>query len=183
MQWLRSYPYPMPEGRRWIVDPNMDHLFMGDYDYSALRLLQDDICLLEWDMAVAREDMRRFEEHAAANPGCVLVAPYRLYEGHAAFPVYAHRLVYSGGAERWVTGPEDARCDYFGFGMIYLPHQLVAEFCAADPATRAREPHWAEGQDSNMRGFTDHTFSVWHRHQKGRDVAIDWSVCPVHLHY
>ena len=57
----------------------------------------------------------------------------------------------------------------FGFGLIYLPHDLIARYVATDP-----------------KQFTDTTFSRWHMRNvtsSHRNVPIDWDCHAVHLHY
>lgn len=188
MRWIRSWPRVIPPGRAYVVD-DMERLVLDDYDYTPLGQANESVCLLEWDMAISREDRVRFEEHAAENPGSVLVAPYRLYHV-APEPVWAHRLVDEEGRESWIHGPrqsvpdwQDEACDYFGFGLIYFPAELVRAFLAAPAPERGRSPYLLPQQAYTDSRFHDQTFSIWHRHTLGRTVTVDWSVQPIHLHY
>ncbi len=170
---VRSWPAVIPEGRGYVVD-DIPKLIMGadtpNYDYRCLADLDDDVVLIEWDIAVGGEQLRTFMDRAAAEPDRVRVAPYLLYRGGRdgkaqQTPFYVHR-VRGPGARFWVKGPEDTHCHMFGFGLIYLPRRLVLEFLATDP-----------GQ------FTDTTFSRWHMRKIKHMVPIDWDCHAIHLHY
>lgn len=174
MKLVRSWPAVIPEGRSYIVD-DIPKLVMSDYDYRCLLDLDDDVVLIEWDIAVGGQDLETFMARAAANPNQVRVAPYLLYPKSTSSrhgPFYVHRSNgYGSGARRYVTGPEQATCDMFGFGLVYLPRALMVEFVAQLPANKK---------------FTDTTFSYWHRRRAPRelrDVPIDWDIVCVHLHY
>jgi hypothetical protein len=163
MRWVRSWPATIPAGRAHVVD-EMPRLVIADYDYRPLASVQDDVCLLEWDVALDPADARRFERTAGQEPDRVLVAPYRLHLPGEPW-AWAHRRVLCDGRHGWVHSGEPT-CDYFGFGCIYLPWSLVSRFLRE----RAGEP------------LNDETFSKWHREAIARPVAIDWSIRPVHLH-
>lgn len=183
MRLVRSWPARIPEGRSYVVD-DIEKLVMGhdpddpensdhDFDYKCLNRIDDDIVLIEWDIAVGGEQLARFMDRAKAEPDRVRVAPYLLYRGGAKpnkqqVPFYVHR-VREPGHKRWVAGPEDKFCHLFGFGLVYLPRYLVREF------TAAMKP-------GDL--FTDTTFSRWHMvRAPHRDVPIDWDCHAVHLHY
>ena len=184
MRWLRSFPASPPAGRAYVQD-DLPRLVNDQYDYSGLGELDDDVLLLEWDIAASREDRERFAQHASDRPGEVLVAPHTLY--HVAPGIsLAHRVLIGPnyGDERWIT-PWDMECDYFAFGMIYLPRDLIRGFLATPAPARGRSPYLPPDETrypyTDCR-FIDQTFSVWHRHSMARRTRIDWSVFPVHLH-
>ena len=105
----------------------------------------------------------------AEEPDRVRVAPYLLYRSnHPGWAFYVHRIR-MGGTKRWVRGPEDTHCQMFGFGLTYLPRDLILRFAATL-------------KEGDM--FSDTTFSRWHmRHAEHHNVAIDWDCHATHLHY
>ena len=183
MRLIRSWPSSIPEGRSYVVD-DIERFIMDGYDYRGLADLNDDIVLIEWDIAVGGEQLRTFIDRARAEPDRVRVAPYLLYRGgrdrvfddvtgervrSPQIPFYVHR-VREPGMRTWVKGPDDTYCHMFGFGFIYLPRQIIADFCAQlAPASK----------------FGDTEFSRWHMKTAGkhRAVPIDWDCHAVHLHY
>jgi hypothetical protein len=183
MRLIRSFPATIPPGRAYVVD-QMERFIMTDYDYSGLGALDDDVLLLEWDMAVSREDLTRFQTTIARYPDEPLVAPYRLYRAQGAVePVWAHRLIDdTTGEEAWLWDGLPL-ADYIGFGMVYLPRMLIRAFLAAPAPARGRSPYLPpEAGYSDMR-LTDQTFSIWLRHTQGVRTMVDWRVRPVHLHF
>jgi hypothetical protein len=173
---VRSWPAQIPEGRAYVVD-DIDKFIMGrdtpQFDYRGLVNLDDDVVLIEWDIAVGGEQLVRFMDRAAAEPDRVRVAPYYLYRGgrdgrSPQHPFYCHRIR-EPGTRSWVRGPQDAVCHMFGFGLVYLPADLIRRFVE---------------QMNDKSQFTDTTFSRWHmRNAPHRDVPIDWDCHAVHLHY
>lgn len=180
MRWVRSFPASIPAGRAYVVDA-LERVTLTDFDYAPLAALDDDLILIEWDMALSREDMARFQCAAERKSEQVTVAPYLLYTV-AQNPVFAHRCIGPSGRERWVNDL-DWFCDYFGFGLIYFPRSVVRAFLDAPAPARGRSPFLAPEAGYSDTRFTDQTFSVWHRHQLGRRTLIQWDVRPVHLHY
>lgn len=179
-RWLRSFPVNPPPGRAYVQD-DMERLLQDNYDYTPLGDIDEDVVIVEWDVAVAPEQVERFTENALSRPERVLVAPHYLYTVAEA-PVIAHRRVnLLTGAERWLTSGE-LDCDYFAFGLIYLPRDLVRQFLDTPAPDRGRSPFLPTGNPYDDCRFIDQTFSVWHRHRLGRTAAIDWSVWPAHLH-
>lgn len=149
-----------------MVD-QIDRLVIDNHDYRALAELDDDVLLLEWDIAASKEDIEFFARRAKATPGDVLVAPYLLYTPE---PVWAHRSWPGGtmtpeGAAPVATGAKT--CNLFGLGLVYLPRELIARFC---------ESGWANH-------FGDVEFSMWHYHNVKTEVPIAWAVQPVHLNH
>jgi DNA-binding transcriptional LysR family regulator len=169
---LRSWPEIVPTGRAHVVD-DIDRLVIRDYDYrTALGAVDDDILLVEWDLAVDKDDLTRFATRAAAEPARVRVAPYRLYHYSSGrdrpAPIWVHRR-YIGDPQtgRLVhVGEGDPTCHLWGLGLTYLPRAVVRAYLDARP-----EP------------ITDGHLSGWHYQHVERDVPIDWDVRPVHLHY
>lgn len=159
MQLLRSWPATIPHGRAHVED-DIPKLVIDGYDYGPLRTLEQDVLLLEWDIAVGQEDLRAFARRAAARSDDVLVAPYRLYPDGTDLPepVWAHRRNYLTFVDE-----DEPDCWMFGFGMVYLPKHLVAAF------------------DGPI--FDDGRFSEWHAQKVGKPVPIAWDVRPVHLNY
>lgn len=172
MQLLRSWPEQVPEGRAHVVD-DIPRLVMRDYDYRApLAEVDDDVLLIEWDLAIGKEDLAEFARRARAAPDRVLVAPYRLYHYSSnrdrAEPIWVHRR-YEGtpesGTLRHVT-EADATCHLWGLGLTYLPRWVVAKFVAEWGGT-----------------LSDGALSGWHYRHVQQEVPITWDIRPVHLHY
>jgi hypothetical protein len=166
MKVLRSWPAMIPAADRGYVVDLLPKLVLTGYDYGPLAEVDDDAVVLEWDVAVGREDLDAFVACATADPGRVIVAPYRLYVStvHAYVfprPVWAHRR-----ADGTHIDTGEASCALFGFGMVYLPHALIRAYRAACPGH-----------------FSDGSFSGWHLRTVGTPVPICWDVHPVHLHY
>lgn len=169
MKLVRSWPATIPEGRNYVVD-GIERLVMDGYDYRCLADVDDDIVLIEWDIAVGGEELATFMSRAAAQPDRVRVAPYLLYPASTPCkePFYIHRIR-EPGRNRHVTGPADEYCHVFGFGLIYFPRSLVLDFL-----------HTLEPKQK----FNDGLFSYWHRRAVSDPrVPIDWQCEAVHLHY
>lgn len=165
MRLLRSWPAVVPTGRAYVQD-SIERLILRDYDYAPLADVDDDVLLVEWDIAVDGGDLVRFAKRARAEPGRVLVAPYRLYVTTVRnvplpHPVWCHRRADGSHVD---TG--EPTCAYFGFGLIYLPREVVRAFRA----------EWSGH-------FSDGSFGGWHRRRVTDQVPIDWDVRPAHLHY
>lgn len=168
--WYRSWPLKPPKDRVHVVD-NLPKLKVHRYDYdSILQWPEHNLVMVEWDIAVSREDVCAFTEACAATPSSVHVAPYRIYPASSGLsePVYVHRVGSPEPQSRWITDGEPL-ADYVGFGMIYLPLRIVQRF--------KREYSVAHGAR-----FTDTGFSLWH-HENVGPIPVHWNVRPVHLHY
>lgn len=174
MRLLRSFPEAIPEGRSYVID-GIERLIMRDYDYAILGEVDDDVLLIEWDLAVGEEELRAFAARAASEPGRVLAAAYRLYPGcsmkapgvgptWAAWRYKVSQQV--GGLIEAQPGDETAHV--VGLGMTYLPRHLIRRYLDE------RQPEW---------GFSDIAFSGWHHRRVTPDIDLDWSARPVHLHY
>lgn len=178
MKLVRSWPAVIPEGRAYVVD-DIPRFIMGadgdrQFSYHRLAELDDDVVLIEWDIAVGAQELRTFMERAKAEPDQVRVAPYPLYrrassQGRAQVPFYVHRIR-TERARSWCK-PGDTHCQMFGFGLIYLPKAMIQGFVA---------------QMQPGSHFGDTEFSRWHMRNAPahlRNVPIDWDCHAVHLHY
>ena len=185
MRWLRSWPLEFDEGqlqsRAHVID-SLPRLYTRDYDYTPLGEIDDDVIIIEWDIAVSSDQAEFFEKLVLIDMGRPLVAAHRLYHVEQDRMVWAHRkMTDEVGGERWISELEP-QCDRFAFGLIYLPRYLVRQFLAA-PAPARGAPLVTPGGYTDTR-FTDQTFSMWYRHrcESGGPVRVEWSVQPVHLH-
>ena len=175
MRLLRSWPAHIPEGRIGYVVDGVERLVIDNHHYGPLADVDDDVLLLEWDIAVGQEELRRFAAHARRDPGRVLVAPYRIYADVYNLPadIWAHRAWNGDGmgtvVPRGAVPVRDGAplCNLFGLGMVYLPAAVTNAFFRAC---------WGAQ-------FGDTQFSMWHYQNVTRDVPIDWQVRPVHLNY
>lgn len=167
MRLVRSWPSRPPVGKSFVVD-DAQRVEVDDYDYRRLADLDDDVINLDWDVAVAREDVERFALQARAEPGRVLVAPYPIYPdtrpglGELTWPMRRHE----SGQLRYVRTGEPF-CHLFGFGMVYLPRELLRGFVQANPGVR----------------LDDTAFAGWHYRETATEVPITWDIRPVHLNY
>lgn len=137
--------------------------------------LNDDVILLEWDMAIAHHDLHNFIAHARQAPHLVHVAPYVLYETsldelHA--PVWAHRHMLNEMPLhlKWVDYG-DSVCDLFSTGMIYIPRDIANRLSESDDLVT-----W-------HHNINDSKFAFWYYYTIGEKVPIHWDVRPIHLHY
>lgn len=168
MRLLRSWPATVPAGRAYVQD-NMPRLVMDRFDYRpVLDEINDDVLLIEWDLAIGKEDLAEFARRAKAAPEDVLVAPYRLYHASSGKdrvkPVWVHRRYESGGLVHVQEG--DPVCHLWGLGMTYLPRDIVRAFLDAGDWT-----------------LSDGALSGWHYRHVRPNVPITWDIRPVHLHY
>jgi len=165
IRWYRSWPteaaFVRVRRQAHVVD-HLPRLRIHSYDYLTAepRLPSDrpGFCLLEWDVAFESAERIRFAHAASVYPKAVLVAPYNLYPIDGV-PECAHRDQYGDPVEHGSLS-----CASFGFGCIYLPHDLVSDFM----------------HDAGDLGMTDATFSRYAR-ETGAEVRIDWSFRPHHL--
>lgn len=172
MRIVRSWPEVVPPNRPH-VDDTLPRLVMAGYDYRCLEQVDDDLILLEWDIAIDFEGLQRFIAHAKAEPDRVLVAPYRLYmatmrDQNLRRPVWCHRVYERPELKespRHVT-EDDPEAHLWGMGMIYLPNAVRAGFLAAWPG------HCNDG-----------ALSGWHNVNVRPTARITWDVRPAHLHY
>lgn len=172
MKIVRSWPEVVPENRCYVVD-TLPKLIMKDYDYRCLGDLDDDVLLIEWDMAVSKEHLELFIEQIREDPDRVLVAPYKVYQ-----PTTGARNLPRG--PQWVCRRYtdettygmyfieefEPTCHLFGLGMTYLPRRVIKAFLNAYPGH-----------------FSDGSFSGWHYRNIEQETRIAWDVRPIHLHY
>lgn len=168
MKLLRSWPAEVPPGRAYVED-QIPKLRMSGFDYRGpLAGVDDDVLLIEWDLAIGKEDLIAFAARARRDPKNVLVAPYRLYHASSGKdrpkPVWVHRL-YESGSLRHVR-EDDEVCHLWGLGLTYLPRWIVREYLDAWDGT-----------------LTDGAISGWHHRNVRPEVPITWDIRPVHLHY
>jgi hypothetical protein len=180
---IRSWPSSIPAGRAYVED-DCDRQVMDDFTYRWLADYDDDLVLIEWDLAVGKEDLAYFAAGAARRPEEILVAPYKLYFaadnpnhrrlwGHVmdrCGAVWAH-MHDPGNLQLEPVADGDPFCSWFGFGLIYLPRGMARQYLEY-----AQRFHV-------FNEFTDSSFSLWHQHAIKRDVPICWEVRPKHLHY
>lgn len=174
MRLLRSWPRTIPEGRAYVVD-EVERLVIDNHHYGPLLDVDDDVLLLEWDIAVGQEDLYGFADTARQDPGRVLVAPYLIYADAYQLPadIWAHRAwdgtglgtINPVGARPVETGA--AFCNLFGLGMVYLPRPIIRQFFVGRYSAH----------------FGDTEFSMWHYQHVAKQVPIAWDVRPVHLNY
>lgn len=175
MKLVRSFPFPeeIPPGRNYVVD-DAERLINRDHDYRGLIDLADDVIQLDWDTAVSREDVETFAKRARAAPDRVLVAPVLVYPSPKrtglVSPVWNVRRYQPGGMAMRYCTPGDDSAHLFGFGMVYLPADLLAGF--ARVLGSAAFPR-----------FGDMEFAGWHHRHVRPEAAIVWEVRPVHVHY
>jgi hypothetical protein len=167
MKLVRSWPLLPPTGRACVVD-DAQRVVVDDYNYRGLVELDDDVINLDWDIAIAREDLESFAARARSSPGRVLVAPYPIYpDTRPGLPSVTWPMRrYDGPNLRYVRTGEST-CHLYGFGMVYLPRRMVREFADANPTLN----------------FDDTRFASWHYRQTGQEVPITWDIRPVHLNY
>lgn len=150
-------------------------LLNSDYSYRGLVALDDDVISLDWDTAVGREDLIRFAKRCRSAPDSVRVVPQIMDAGWRRgwhTPKW-NCMTYENGEQhlRHVQQGEPL-CDLFGFGMVYLPRDML----------RACEAQWRTELDAGTVRFDDMGFSGWHHRNVGQ-APIDWDVTAVHLHY
>jgi hypothetical protein len=189
VKWVRTYPesleVALKTGRAMVVDPqHCEPFYLTGYDYlPLLEAAADDLAVLEWDIALSREDRATFTAHCQAAPGLVHVASYRHYDfkDPAAGWGWVHRL----DGERSI-GEGAPAAQLFGLGCAYLPLWIMRAFLAE--RTRPRQELVARRgpvlgallADGNIN---DVTFSWWHWAATGHTVPVHWDVRPIHLNY
>lgn len=170
MKLVRSWPSQPPEGRA-RVDDSIERLVMDGYDYRLLGDVGDDVLLLEWDIAIGRDELVRFARRAQETPERVLVAPYPIYRSTIGLReverrVWPMRRYEEGELTTRFAEPTDTHCHLFALGMTYLPAAIVKAFLV--------------DYDGH---FSDTSFSGWHYRNVEREVPIAWDCPAVHLNY
>lgn len=171
MKIIRSWPEQVPPDRCYVVD-TLPRFVMSGYDYRGLGDLDDDVLLIEWDMAVSKEHLDRFVELVAEDPSRVLVAPYKIYTPTARAeplpqgPLWVCRRYEDDEQSMRFIREGEPTCHLWGLGMTYLPREVIREFL-----------------DSWPGHFSDASISGWHYRNVERETRIAWDVRPIHLHY
>jgi hypothetical protein len=91
MKLVRSWPAEIPEGRAYVVD-DIPKFIMGNegerqFDYRGLVDLDDDVVLIEWDIAVGGEQLALFMERAKAEPDRPVLRSPNPHQGNPAMGV------------------------------------------------------------------------------------------------
>lgn len=172
MRLIRSFPDPIPAGRNYVVD-DAPRLVNTGYDYRGLVGIGDSVIHLDWDQAISRSDLITFARRARQHPDRVLVGPTHQREAAGRSGAQWNCMSYQDGGQslRYVARG-DATCDLFGFGMVYLPADLLWQF---------DEDYRAE-LDAGIIRFNDMSFAGWH-HRRIGPAEIEWDINVVHLHY
>ena len=174
MHLLRLMPAQIPTDRNYIVD-SIDPYYMYNYDMRSLADINNDLILLEWDIAVAEHDLHNFICHVRDSPNQVHVAPYVLYPeslDELMTPVWAHRhMIREMPLQlKWIEYG-DSVCDIFSTGMIYIPLDILKRISDSDNLIT-----W-------HNNINDSKLAFWHHHEIDKKVPVHWDVRPVHLHY
>lgn len=159
MRVIRSFPDDGPVPGRAYVSDYIERLYNRPFDYSGLKQYNDDVVLLEWDIAVSKPDLDGFIERAKGD--WPIVAPFLARDGSK----YMHWRTEDYGLRPIVRNEPD--CDLFGFGLVYFPAWVI------------RECPIGYGGSSIM---SDGTLPRWLQEQESRPIPVDWSVTVVHLH-
>ena len=170
MKFVRSWPEKIPPQRCYVED-TLPRIVTPNYDYRCLGEMNDDILLIEWDIAVDRIELEQFIERARSTPDDVLVAPYRIYTPTARAenlpkPIWVQRRYSEDESTMRFVDDYEPTCHLFGLGLVYLPNAIIQAFLDDWPGH-----------------FNDAAFSGWHYRNVKKEVPIMWDVRPVHLHY
>lgn len=173
MKLIRAVPEKIPDNRNYVVD-QLDTFPMSNYDMHFLKELNDDVILLEWDIAVAHHDLVNFIIHARNAPNLVQVAPYILYPTSTDLPdtVWAHRTMVREIPLQldWIDYGQPV-CDLFSTGMIYLPKHIIDLSTEADSLIT-----WHDNLNDSKLAF-------WYYYHIKKKVPVHWDIRPIHLHY
>lgn len=174
MKLIRTVPSTIPENRHYVID-SIDRVPIQNYDMHFLTEYDDDVILLEWDIAVGKHDIFNFIQHCLAAPNLVHVAPYPLYPeslDELVAPVWAHREMTNPMPLqlRWIDYGEPV-CDIFSTGMIFLPRHIIRLMGQSDDLIT-----W-------HHNINDSKLAFWYYHEYGIKVPVHWDVRPIHLHY
>jgi hypothetical protein len=175
MKLIRSWPDPLPAGRNYVID-DAPRMLNSNYSYAGLVGVGDDLIQLDWDTAVSREDLTVFAALAREHPDRVLVAPVPVYGDSRRGlnrTVWNLRRYTSGETHLRYVDTGEPTCHLFGFGMVYLPRELVAGFVQ----------HHADDLAAGRVRFDDSSFAGWHHRHVQTETRIAWQVRPIHLHY
>lgn len=197
MKWYRSYLKNLEttvqcakrRNKAFVYDPGHCEPYFAENSYGYWGLFEratEDFILIEWDIALSLEDRLRFESLCQERPDHVQVAPYRHYFYRNNFRDYA--WMHRSGPMNFVN-EGDPFCFYFGFGLIYLPLDVVKQYIkdANDYRTIVSErgTEYKLNPGAPPIGATfDCLFSDWYATVTNmRPVPIHWDVRPIHLNY
>lgn len=169
MKIIRTWPAKVPAHRGHVRD-DLPRYVMGGFDYRKFfNDVDDDVLIVEWDIAAGAEHFADMLDLIASDPGAVHAAPYRLYTMPSyPGPHWVMRRFDENGDLQWVD--DDAESSHtFGFGLTYVPHDLWKAYAAEHPRRLA----WVN----------DTNFSTWHHFNVTPEVPIPWHIRPVHLHF
>jgi hypothetical protein len=174
MYILRAMPKRIPEGRNYVVD-QIEQVFIDNYDMRFLTELDDDLILIEWDIAAAMHDLHNMIVHCRQAPTQIHVAPYPLYPvslDELMAPVWAHRHMIQVMPQQleWIDYG-DTVCDIFSTGMVYFPLEVLQRLKESDELIT-----WHSNIDDSKIAF-------WYYSTFKKKVAVHWDVRPIHLHY
>lgn len=169
MKIVRTWPHKVPPHRGHVLDDLPRHIMRG-YSYRGLfNEVDDDVLILEWDIAASFEHLSDMRDLIATEPDVVHAAPYRVYlVPRDPGPHWVMRRYDEAGDLQWVT-EDDKTCHAFGFGMTYVPREVSRAYLAANPR--------------RLASVSDTSFSRWHFDNVRAEVPIPWHIRPVHLHY
>jgi hypothetical protein len=174
MKIVRSWPRNPPPWHPLIED-DCERVYIPGIDYSPLLDLDDDLIHLDWDVAVGRNELKRFADKCKAEPEIVRTAPYTTYKsrqylnhpwrgGKDQFTVWHYSL----GGQKVELLQGELNCNLTGFGLIYLPKLAFAGYMADKP----------DGEPA-----MDTPFCLWYLENTGRDIPVEWWVNAVHVNY
>ena len=164
---MRSFPLPgkIPPGRAYVHD-DLPKLYtpcspLGSADFRALRDLDGDVILIEWDVAVDRANLARFAQLAEGRDWPVVAPHYKVAEdGHTI-----HWVHFWQGRP---VGPGELFCDRFAPGLVYLPAGLLRGCPDSDEG--------CEVMNEGVIGRYLRSRPDW------RPYPIAWDITTVHLH-
>lgn len=199
MKWVRALGPDMATtletAKHMVYDPgHCEFYYMTERDnYRTLfEQADDDIILVEWDIALSLEDRKAFEAYCLADKDHVHVAPYK----HYAFkdPKKPYSYLHRRYLDTMIKENEPD-CMLFGFGLVYLPYTMMKRYLH-DISQPEQFVSWIPYP---LRAFPDQIqemplpiprnvardtyFSMWHWTTYKTKVPVHWDVRPVHLHY
>ena len=178
MKLIRSWPQDPPKNNHPYVHDNCERVYIPTIDYTPLLEVNDDVIQLDWDVAVGRDEIRRFAKKCLSEPDLVRIAPVMRYESriwrgetYGSRPwneAYMAKVQMPVGRRQAVPG--DLYCCEFGFSLTYLPRWTLEEFTNFAAETGCQ--------------FRDREFADWYYVRTGRKgVPMEWDIYPVHLNY
>lgn len=171
MRIVRSFPRVIPPNRAYIVD-QLERFYNQDYGYAGFQQVtaEDDIILLEWDIAIDQPNLRRFIRHCETQPDWPVTAPYHKTEDDIVHWMHFRKTGMSPhGGELWRPIFEGERdCDQVGTGIMYFP-QGILDGCP--------------NSDAGSQVLNDGLISRYLRSlPQWKPVPIMWDITVTHLH-